>query len=169
VARRCKTVLETHYGSQFKGLVVYGSAARNPASLSSDIDSLVLLGRPFEYLGELRRTVELPYPMQLESDWLISVKPAPWHEFEHGSLQLYRKPSACFRQDEQDGQDFNPKLSGHGDVTTRGPRKATSPILRSCQNNTSSSLPMMALTKSVPILNMRNYPFAWLGHYLEET
>jgi predicted nucleotidyltransferase len=43
--QKCRTILEGHYGSQFKGLVLYGSIARNQASPESDIDLLVLLGR----------------------------------------------------------------------------------------------------------------------------
>jgi len=90
LAKGCKTVLESYYGTQFKGLVMYGSAARDQAGPLSDIDLLVLLGEPFDYFHELRRIVELLYPIQLESDRLISAKPAPWDEFEDGSLQLYR-------------------------------------------------------------------------------
>ena len=90
VLERCKVVLESNYGSQFNGLILYGSVARNQASPASDIDLLVLLGQPFDYFRELRRIVELLYPIQLESDQLISAKPAPLDEFEHGSIQLYR-------------------------------------------------------------------------------
>jgi len=90
IAERCKTVLQSYYGAQLKGLVMYGSAARNEVSSFSDIDLLVLLDEPVDYFHELRRLVELLYPIQLESDWLISAKPAPWDEFENGSLQLYR-------------------------------------------------------------------------------
>lgn len=42
----CKRVLEEYYGSQFKGLLLYGSMARNQASRESDIDLLVLLDQP---------------------------------------------------------------------------------------------------------------------------
>lgn len=90
VAERCKSVLESCYGSQFKGLVLYGSAARDQSSPFSDVDLLVLLGQPFDCFQELRRIVELLYPIQLESDWLISAKPVLRDEFEHGSIQLYR-------------------------------------------------------------------------------
>jgi predicted nucleotidyltransferase len=88
--KRCRTALESHYGSQFEGLVLYGSVARGQAGPASDIDLLVLLSQPFDYLRELRRIVELLYPIQLDSDQLISAKPAPLDEFEGGSLQLYR-------------------------------------------------------------------------------
>jgi predicted nucleotidyltransferase len=64
--------------------------ARDQASPASDIDLLVLLNQPFDYFDELRRIIELLYPIQLDSDQLISAKPAPMDEFERGSIQLYR-------------------------------------------------------------------------------
>lgn len=90
ITQRCKTVLERHYGSRFKGLVLYGSMARSWAGPSSDIDLLVLLSKPFDYFYELRQIVDLLYPIQLESEQLISAKPAAMDEFEYGGLQLYR-------------------------------------------------------------------------------
>ena len=90
IVRECKTILASHYGTQFKGLILYGSVARNQSSSGSDIDLLVLLTQPFEYFGELRRIVELLYPIQLESDQLISAKPASVDDYEHGSIQFYR-------------------------------------------------------------------------------
>ncbi len=90
VVQKCKTALESHYGSQFKGLVLYGSVARDQASPVSDIDLLVLLSNPFDYFQELRRIIDLLYPIQLDSDQLISAKPAPLDEFEGGTIQLYR-------------------------------------------------------------------------------
>jgi predicted nucleotidyltransferase len=90
VLKRCKTVLEGYYGSKLKGLVLYGSMARNQAGPVSDIDLLVLLSQPFDYFRELHQIVELLYPIQLESEQLISAKPAPHDDFEHGIIQLYR-------------------------------------------------------------------------------
>jgi predicted nucleotidyltransferase len=87
---QCKSFLADNYGSRFKGLILYGSLARDQAAPASDIDLLVLLTQPVDYLLELRRIVELLYPIQLESDRLISAKPAPFDEFEEGSIQLYR-------------------------------------------------------------------------------
>jgi predicted nucleotidyltransferase len=88
--RRCRTALQDHYGSRFRGLVLYGSVARKQAGPTSDIDLLVLLNRPFDYLRELWEIVDLLYPIQLESDRLISALPAAADEFEQGSLSLYR-------------------------------------------------------------------------------
>ena len=90
IAQRCKNILESHYGSRFKGLVLYGSAARHQASSLSDLDLLVLLSRPFDYFDELRRIIDLLYPIQLDSERLISAKPAALDEFEYGDIQLYR-------------------------------------------------------------------------------
>ncbi len=90
IAQRCKNVLESHYGSRLKGLILYGSVARGQASAGSDVDLLVLLSEPFDHFDELRRIVDLLYPVQLESEQLISAKPAAEHEFEFGRLQLYR-------------------------------------------------------------------------------
>lgn len=90
IIRQCKAALEGYYGPRFRGLVVYGSEARGQANSTSDIDLLVLLSEPLDYFRELRRIVDLLYPIQLQSDRLISAKPAPASEYERGSIQLYR-------------------------------------------------------------------------------
>ena len=88
--QKCRTIIERHYGSQFRGLVLYGSVARDEAGPGSDIDLLVLLDEPFDYFRELRQIVDLLYSVQLDTDQLISALPAPVDEFEAGSIQLYR-------------------------------------------------------------------------------
>ena len=89
-AVECGRVLREHYGSRLKGVVLYGSVARGEPGPQSDVDLLVLLEGPLDYPRELRRIVDLLYPKQLESPYLISAKPAPYSRFERGSLQLYR-------------------------------------------------------------------------------
>lgn len=71
-------------------MVLYGSYARQQQTEESDLDLLVLLNQPFEYFQELRRIVELLYPVQLESDALISARPADIGAYRKGELQLYR-------------------------------------------------------------------------------
>lgn len=90
VVKKCKIVLQKHYGSRFRGLVVYGSTARHQANPESDIDLLVLLAQPVDYFSELRQIIDILYPVQLESDRLISAKPAPVGDYEAGAIQLYR-------------------------------------------------------------------------------
>ena len=90
ILKECGTSLENYYGSQFQGLVLYGSVSRNQSGPMSDIDLLLLLNNEFDYFEELRRIIEIIYPIQLESEHLISVKPALKSNFEDGSIQLYR-------------------------------------------------------------------------------
>jgi len=87
---KCRMSLGNHYGDLFGGLILYGSAARNQADMTSDIDFLVLLNKPFDYFHELYRIIDVLYPIQLESDRLISAKPALKDEFGQGKIQLYR-------------------------------------------------------------------------------
>lgn len=87
---KCEKALEKHYGEQFRGLVLYGSVARQQDNDWSDIDLLVLLSGSFDYFVELHRIVDLLYPVQLESNRLISAKPAVFEEFEAGKIALYR-------------------------------------------------------------------------------
>jgi predicted nucleotidyltransferase len=90
IVQQCKEILESYYGPRFQGLVLYGSVARDRASAESDVDLLVLLREPFDHLQELRRIIDLLYPVQLEATRLISAKPASLDEFDVGTLQLYR-------------------------------------------------------------------------------
>jgi predicted nucleotidyltransferase len=71
-------------------VILYGSIARGDAVAASDIDLLVLLSAPLDYFAELRKIVDLLYPIQLESEQLISAKPALASDYEVGSISLYR-------------------------------------------------------------------------------
>ena len=90
IVQKCKEYLSRYYGSRLKGVILYGSLARGKAGSESDIDLLVLLSPPFDYFAELRQIVDLLYPIQLESEQLISAKPALVSDYEVGSISLYR-------------------------------------------------------------------------------
>jgi len=90
IVQQCQAALAADYGMRLRGIVLYGSVARNQATATSDIDLLVLLNTPFDYFEELRRIVDLLYPIQLESEYLISAKPTLLEDFEKGRLRLYR-------------------------------------------------------------------------------
>jgi predicted nucleotidyltransferase len=90
ITQKCKNSLVNYYGSRFKGLILYGSLARNQGSAGSDIDLLVLLSKPFDYFQELHQIIDLLYPIQLESEQLISAKPAAFDDYEQRAIQLYR-------------------------------------------------------------------------------
>jgi len=90
ILQRCKHILEEHYGSSLEGVLLYGSIARQQGEVGSDIDLLVLLNEPVDYFQELWQIIDLLYPVQLESESLISAKPVGADAFEEGKLQLYR-------------------------------------------------------------------------------
>ena len=72
IVRKCKDALSEYYGARLKGVILYGSAARGDAVPASDIDLLVLLSPPLDHFAELRKIVDLLYPIQLESEQLQS-------------------------------------------------------------------------------------------------
>ena len=90
IIKKCKETLAKYYGDRLKGMVLYGSTARKQATSSSDVDLLVLLTPPLDYFVELRQLVDVLYPIQLESERLISAKPVSIKDFELGSISLYR-------------------------------------------------------------------------------
>ena len=87
---KCRKLLEKAYGDRFVGLIMYGSSARGEARNDSDFDLLVLLKGPIDYFEELGSITDLLYPIQLESERLISARPADVEEYQNGRLQLYR-------------------------------------------------------------------------------
>ncbi len=90
IIAKCKKTLAKHYGKRLEGVILYGSMARKQSTATSDIDLLVLLAPPLDYFTELRQLVDVLYPIQLESEQLISAKPASIKDFELGSISLYR-------------------------------------------------------------------------------
>lgn len=90
IIQQCKKALIKQYGKRLKGVILYGSTARGQSTPDSDIDLLVLLEAPLDYFTELRRLVDVLYPLQLESEQLISAKPVLVGDFETGTVSLYR-------------------------------------------------------------------------------
>ena len=90
IIRRSKQILANHYEDRLVSLMLYGSEARGDATAESDIDLLVLLDGPFDRLEELRKIVDLLYPVQLESDRLISARLASFQDYAEDRLLLYR-------------------------------------------------------------------------------
>ena len=90
IVKKCKKILNHHYGDRFQGLVLYGSMTKKKNDRFSDIDLLVLLKKPFNHFQELRTIIHLLYPIQLISKRLISAKPVALDEYQKGIIQLYR-------------------------------------------------------------------------------
>lgn len=71
-----------------------GSCARGTEAPESDIDLIVLLEGPVDGPQEIRRMWEVLYPLQLESDRLLSVVPVDIALYIQGEYALYRQAKA---------------------------------------------------------------------------
>ncbi len=69
---------------------MYGSSARGDDTPESDIDLLVLLDGPVNVAAEIRRIWDELYPVQLECDRAISIRPADAASYQRGESILYQ-------------------------------------------------------------------------------
>lgn len=92
--KRCAEVLQGYYGPRLDQLVLYGSCARGTAGAESDIDLLAVLRGDYKVWDELGKMIDLIHPIQLETDRLISLRPAPSQDYRRGAVQLYRNALA---------------------------------------------------------------------------
>jgi uncharacterized protein len=92
--QKCRALLQTLYDERLKGLVLYGSCARGTEGVESDIDLMVLLEGPVNMAREIRRIWTILYPIQLESDRLLSVVPVDVALYNQGEYALYRQAKA---------------------------------------------------------------------------
>lgn len=92
--RALRGALERAHGRRLAGLVLYGSEARGESAPDSDIDVLVLLAGPVEYLQDLRTSIRAVYPLVLESERPIHPKPVAAEEYESSDFPLYRRARA---------------------------------------------------------------------------
>ena len=87
--QRIKERLQALYGPRFRGLVLYGSAARGDAREDSDLDILCVLdGLRGGETSEITRTT---YPLQLEFlDRIFHILPVDMADYEAGEFGFYR-------------------------------------------------------------------------------
>ncbi len=88
--KKIRECLETEFENRLKGVIVYGSEARNEASADSDIDVLVLLDDVSSFAQDLRRCVDSLFPLSLEIDRRISAKPVPSSLYNKADCPLFR-------------------------------------------------------------------------------
>jgi len=82
--------LEAAYGERLRGIVLYGSEARGRARADSDVDVLVLLEEPLDYVRDLEAGLDALYPLSLELGRRISAKPVSARAYESVDCPLYR-------------------------------------------------------------------------------
>lgn len=82
------------HGRRLRGVVLYGSEARDEARADSDIDLLVLLDGPVDYSRDLRRNIDALYDLVLSLERPISAKPVDVAAYEVAAYPLYRNAKA---------------------------------------------------------------------------
>jgi predicted nucleotidyltransferase len=70
-----RKILETLYGDRLRGVVLYGSFARNTPSADSDIDVAVVLEGAVDKPKEIDRIYDTLYDLMLETGEVVSVYP----------------------------------------------------------------------------------------------
>ena len=92
--QKCRALLQALYGTRLRGVVLYGSCARGTEETESDIDLMVLLEGFVNGAQEIRRIWTSLYPLQLESDRLLSIVPVDIALYDRGEYALYRQAKA---------------------------------------------------------------------------
>lgn len=94
LVREIRARLEEAHGDRLAGVVLYGSEARGEAQADSDIDVLVLLEGPVQYLRDLRVNTVALYPLILEIERPIHADPVEVDVYETSEFPLYRNVRA---------------------------------------------------------------------------
>jgi predicted nucleotidyltransferase len=88
--REIRSRLDSAFRERLRGVLLYGSEARNDSRTDSDVDLMVLLDGPVRLGRDLDTIVEALYPVQLEIDAPIHATPVSAEIFEAGEWGLYR-------------------------------------------------------------------------------
>lgn len=82
--------LEKAFRERFRGVLLFGSEARNQAGEDSDLDLMVLLEGPVRLGRDLETIVGALYALQLKVDRPIHALPVSSEAFEAGQYGIYR-------------------------------------------------------------------------------
>ena len=90
IRREIRPRLERAFRTRFRGVLLFGSEARNQAGEDSDLDLMVVLSGPVKLGRDLETIVRALYPLQLEMDRPIHALPVSSDTFDAGQYGLYR-------------------------------------------------------------------------------
>jgi predicted nucleotidyltransferase len=82
--------LEAAFRERFRGVLLFGSEARDQAGEDSDLDLMVLLEGPVRLGRDLETIVAALYPLQLKVEHPIHALPVSSQAFESGLYGIYR-------------------------------------------------------------------------------
>jgi predicted nucleotidyltransferase len=82
--------LEIAFGGRLRGVILFGSRAREDHRPDSDLDLLVLLEGPLALSRDIGLAVDALYPLQLEVDFPIHALPVDVERFEARGRLFYR-------------------------------------------------------------------------------
>jgi uncharacterized protein len=86
--------LQKAHGQRLRGVVLYGSEVRDEARPDSDVDVLVLLDGPINYVQDLRTNIDALYDLVLALERPISAKPVDIAAYDAAAYPLYRNAKA---------------------------------------------------------------------------
>ena len=90
IRKEIRPRLEAVFRDRFRGVLLFGSEARNQAGEDSDVDLMVLLQGPIRLGRDLNGIVEALYPLQLRVDRPIHALPVSSDAFQEGRFGIYR-------------------------------------------------------------------------------
>lgn len=90
IAAKARDELEKLYGERLRGVLLFGSAARDKLDEDSDIDIAVILDEIPDRFAEHERTGDLGSQISLEYNTLVSFFFVPQCDYEQGKYEAYR-------------------------------------------------------------------------------
>ncbi len=90
IAQKVRDELEKLYGQRLRGVLLYGSAARDKLDEDSDIDIAIILDEISDRFAEHERTGDVGSQISLEYNTLVSFFFVPQRDYEQGKYATYR-------------------------------------------------------------------------------
>lgn len=89
ILSKLRRYLEEIYGDRLTQLILYGSQARGSAHSESDIDVLIVLKEPFDFVTEVKRTNDFIADLCLDHEMLISAPIASASQFASAQTPFF--------------------------------------------------------------------------------
>jgi predicted nucleotidyltransferase len=91
IAKRVRDELERLYGERLRGVLLFGSAARDKLDEDSDIDIAIILDQITDRFGEHERTGDLGSEIGLEYNTLVSFFFVSEADYQKGRFAIHRR------------------------------------------------------------------------------